>query len=133
MIAAFGGSLTWCRPRNGGKSSHGRDLPSASHDVRRADVAVFGYWRIHMQRHQEGDKAPRASTGFVQALERETGESIEQLRNMTIDDRRRMLEKRPGFITRFASVFPFIGRGNVMRDRVLSREEVNEILDESLR
>lgn len=88
---------------------------------------------VAVMKRTEARMTPKVSTDLIHALERETGESIENLRATTIDERRRMLEKRPGFVLRLFSMFPFIGRGNVMRDRVISRDDINDALDKSLR
>ncbi len=60
----------------------------------------------------------------LSAIERATGEKIEDLQSAPIDERRRRVETRNKSSMKFRSHFPFIGRGSVMRDRVLSHEEV---------
>ena len=67
------------------------------------------------------------------AVERATGEKIDDLRRTPIDDRRRMIERRTRRPFRFTTAFPFIGRGNVLRDRILSHEEVETALRNALR
>jgi hypothetical protein len=74
-----------------------------------------------------------AKTAFERALEHATGETIESLRKMPIDERRRMIERKKGRRMRFTSRFPFIGRGTILHNDILSREEVEERLDEALR
>lgn len=68
-----------------------------------------------------------------QAIERATGESVEELRLRTIEETRRIAEERTGRAMRFMSAFPFIGRGNVLRDRVISHDDVEAVLDRALR
>lgn len=70
---------------------------------------------------------------LVRAIERATGESIESLRAMPIDERRRKIEKKQGSRLVITRNFPFIGRGNVMRDETMSHEEIEKQLDEVLR
>ena len=71
------------------------------------------------------------TTEFERAVEKSVGESVESIRQMPLDERRKKMEAtRP---LRFFSLFPFIGRGNVLRGRTLSRDKVEENLDEALR
>ncbi|MDD4889159.1 MAG: hypothetical protein PHU85_04460 [Phycisphaerae bacterium] len=67
------------------------------------------------------------------AVERATGESAETLRNTPVDDRRRQIERTNGVRLRFTSKFPFIGRGNVLRDRIVDHAFVERALKEALR
>lgn len=67
------------------------------------------------------------------AIEKTTRESIESLRDMPLDERRRKIEKKQGRRLVITRNFPFIGRGNVMRDRTISHEEIEKQLDEVLR
>ena len=70
---------------------------------------------------------------FVDAVELATGEKIESLQNTTLDERRRMTEAKHGAPMRFPTWFPFIGRGNVLRDRCLTHAQVEAALTEALR
>ncbi len=67
------------------------------------------------------------------AIELATGESVEELRLRTMDETRRIAEQRAGHAMRFMSAFPFIGRGNVLRDRVVSHDDVEAELTRALR
>jgi hypothetical protein len=69
---------------------------------------------------------------FELAMERITGESIESLRSMPIDERREMVEKKTSKLLRIVSRFPVIGRGSVLRDRLISRRQVEAGVDWSL-
>lgn len=60
-----------------------------------------------------------------------TGKKVAELRNNTIDENRAQLEK-DGMKTKTFSDFPFIGRGNVNRDKIISEKSVNEALDKAL-
>jgi hypothetical protein len=73
-----------------------------------------------------------ATTTFEKAVEQMTGETIENLRRTPIDERREALEKASGKPTHFVSRFPLIGRGNVLRKRLVSREKVEKDFWEAL-
>jgi hypothetical protein len=70
---------------------------------------------------------------LIAAIERSTGETAKTLRDEPIEDLRAKREAKAGAPLRFISMFPFIGRGNVLRDKVLSRAEVDRQLLEALR
>lgn len=61
-----------------------------------------------------------------------TGEKPSELRRQPLDERRKFLEARNKSPMRFLSKFPFIGRGNVLRDKIVSGAEVNALLDKAL-
>ena len=67
------------------------------------------------------------------AVEKATGETILQLRGRSLEDTRRVAEQRNRRPLKFISKFPFIGRGNVMRDRLVTHDAVEASLDEALR
>jgi hypothetical protein len=73
------------------------------------------------------------ATGFERTVEISLGEPIEQVRNMTISDRRDAREKNSGKRVRFSSYFPLVGRGNVLRDRVVNHEDAESALRKALR
>lgn len=64
------------------------------------------------------------------AVERKTGEKVGDLRKKTIDENRVLMEKK-GIKVKFYSSFPFIGRGNILRE-FISHEDVNKAVDESI-
>lgn len=68
-----------------------------------------------------------------QAIEKNTEQSIETLRSTTLDELRQQVEAKRGRALRFTCNFPFIGRGNVMRDETVSRQEIEKQLDEAFR
>lgn len=68
-----------------------------------------------------------------QAIERTTGMRVSELRKQSVTEIRTLAEKSHGKPMRFTSSFPFIGRGNVLRDCLVSHEEVEASLDEALR
>jgi hypothetical protein len=60
-----------------------------------------------------------------------TGKSVKEIREKTISQFRAELEAKGAPFT-FTSAFPLIGRGNVLRDRLVTHEEANKLLDEML-
>jgi hypothetical protein len=75
---------------------------------------------------------PNMSKSFANAIERIVGEDIETIRRTPIDERRRKVEASRGAPLRFVTRFPFIGRGNVLRDRTIDHQKVEQLLDEAL-
>ena len=71
-------------------------------------------------------------TSFERAIEMATGESIDRLRRTPLDERRHALEQARGEPLCVRSYFPLIGRGNVMRDRVVPHEDVEESFREAI-
>jgi KaiC/GvpD/RAD55 family RecA-like ATPase len=74
----------------------------------------------------------KASQIIERAVERATGVEVESLRQMPIDERRRLVEQKAGRPLRIVSRFRLIGRGNIMRDRLISHEEVEAVLRRAL-
>jgi hypothetical protein len=72
-------------------------------------------------------------TEFELAIEREMHESVESIRRTPIDERRKAIKKKTGRDILFISEYGFIGRGNVLRDYIVSHEEVEKEVDEALR
>lgn len=63
-------------------------------------------------------------------IQAKVGLSIEDIKRKTPGEIRIHLEKRLGKPLRFPSLFPFIGRGNVLRDGGKTTAEINsEIKD----
>ena len=67
------------------------------------------------------------------ALERITGVPIGELREMPLSERRARVEETTGQPAKFPSFYHAIGRGNVLRDRAITHEEVIKRFDESFR
>lgn len=78
---------------------------------------------------QEKQSETTGKSAFERALERKTGETLQQLRDTPIDVRRAKVQRKKGFITRVISHWPFIGRGSVLRDYTVSRKEIEDDLD----
>ena len=69
-----------------------------------------------------------------QIAERVTGKTADDLRQTSVERLREQVELRHGGKPmQFPSHFPFIGRGNVMRDRTISHVDVEKVLDRILR
>ena len=73
------------------------------------------------------------SREFEEAIEQGTGMSIEYIRNTPLDEIRASIERRLNKPLPIVSMFPWIGRGNVLRDRMISRKELDDSLDDALR
>jgi hypothetical protein len=62
-----------------------------------------------------------------------TGHSVEYLKNTPLDEIRANAEAERGESIEFASNFPLIGRGNVMRDRLVSHKDALAAYDDAIR
>lgn len=67
------------------------------------------------------------------SVERLTGYSADTVRNQTIEEFQAQVEARAGRPFRVENYFPFIGRGNVLGDRLVAHEDVERALDSVLR
>lgn len=70
---------------------------------------------------------------LLSLIERKAGKSIETLQSETFSEHRSEAEakhRKPMLVTR---LFPFIGRGSVMGDFLLSHSEINKQLDHAIR
>lgn len=70
---------------------------------------------------------------LTRAVEQITGKTIDELRKQTLSERRTEVEAAHGRPMRFVCHFPFLGRGNVLGDRVIDHKGVESLLDEALR
>ena len=66
-------------------------------------------------------------------VERATGQSANELRSKTLSELRILTEKKVGRRMKFISRFPLIGRGNVMRDKVVDHDSIEGMLERLLR
>ncbi len=70
---------------------------------------------------------------YIASIEEEVGMDIEEIRSTPLSELRKIFEKRNGGKRMtFKSFFPFIGRGNVLGDRLVSHDEVEATLDSVL-
>lgn len=74
-----------------------------------------------------------AETLIDRTIAESTGHSVEYLKDTPLDELRRNAEQKRGRPLKFVSVFPWIGRGNVMRDRLVSHEEAVAAYDDAIR
>lgn len=70
---------------------------------------------------------------LLRQIERKTGKTIGELQSGTIDERRKEVETKSRKTMSFSRLFPFIGRGSVMGEFLLSHSEINKQLDHALR
>jgi len=65
-------------------------------------------------------------------VEKAVGLSAEEIRKYSPGELRRFLEEKNKKKFSFISVFPVIGRGNVLRDSIITTEEINREIDKIL-
>jgi len=70
---------------------------------------------------------------FEKTIEKILGEPIADIRNRPLDEQRRLIENKHKKPMKFETRFPFIGRGNILRDRTVDNETVEKLLDEALK
>ena len=68
----------------------------------------------------------------IKNIEKRTGLSIQALIDINPDEYRDYLEKNKDKEVTYYSAFPTIGRGNVLRDRLITNKQLNDIVDEIL-
>jgi hypothetical protein len=66
-------------------------------------------------------------------VEHDTGEKAEDIRFQSLDAFRAKIEHTRKRVLHFVSKFPFVGRGNVMRDKIVEHVTVNRMLDAAIR
>ena len=74
-----------------------------------------------------------ASLLFDAAVEKGTGQSVDSLRRTPLDELRRAAEARLGRPIKFVTAFPWVGRGNVLRGRLITREEAETAYERAIR
>jgi len=67
-----------------------------------------------------------ASKDLERAVELATGQCVSRLRRTTVDERRAAVERARGKVQTFRSHFPLVGRGNVLRDRAVPHDQVEQ-------
>ncbi|MDD5261326.1 MAG: hypothetical protein PHD76_05695 [Methylacidiphilales bacterium] len=72
------------------------------------------------------------SCAFEQAVEKLTGTSAREIRMRTVWEQRQAIEEKSGHILHIVSRFPFVGRGNILRGRLVSGNQVNRQIDDAL-
>lgn len=69
----------------------------------------------------------------LRSIERKTGKTIAELQRETLSERRERMETLHGRVMRIVTFFPFIGRGTVMGDHIMSHEEVEKQFKKAVR
>ena len=72
-------------------------------------------------------------SGVEKSAERATGLPLGQIKSMSPEGFRTYLEQKNKKSFSFTSEFPFVGRGNVLRDSLISSSSLNSEIDEILR
>jgi hypothetical protein len=77
------------------------------------------------QAHQEPTRefTMNVSDAVVRTIKYDTGKSISELQEQPLDERRREAAKDYGTMV-FPVNYPVLGRGNLLRERTLSHEEI---------
>jgi len=74
------------------------------------------------------------SEAVVRAIESDMGKTIREIQEQPLSERRKEVEEsHGGRKMTFPVNFPFIGRGNVLRDKVLSHEVIDKQFNDALR
>lgn len=68
----------------------------------------------------------------MEGISRKTGLSPQEIRDLSPEQIRQRITKKTGKPFRIISEFPFIGRGNVLRDNLISSDEINRDIDKIL-
>lgn len=68
-----------------------------------------------------------------QATEMWSGKKPDEIRMQSIEERRQEAEAKTRKKLRIARFFPFIGRGNILRDRVIGSGQINKDLEKALK
>jgi len=71
-------------------------------------------------------------TNLVERIEKKTGLEIEEIRDLSPYELKLYFSKRTNRNLTFSSEFPFIGRGNVLRDGLKTSNEINHDIDKIL-
>ncbi len=66
---------------------------------------------------------------FIKNIEKKSGLSLSEINSKDPCEIRKHFNKKFGFKLKILSEFPFIGRGNVLRDNLYSNEKINKEID----
>lgn len=69
---------------------------------------------------------------FLSSVEKNANLSIDEIQSHDNIELRDLLEKRKGLKFRYTSHFPIIGRGNILRSRYQTSQEINRRIDKLL-
>ena len=71
-------------------------------------------------------------SSLERTVEKTLGCKAVDIRNSTLDEQRLVVERKQGDRLFFRRAFPVIGRGNIMRDRTQSRDEIDRLDDRAM-
>lgn len=69
---------------------------------------------------------------IMAGIARKTGLSVDEIKNTSPEKLKQHLTKKTGKPFKVISVFPFVGRGNVLREGLKSSAEINRATDRIL-
>ena len=69
---------------------------------------------------------------FFKNLEKHIGFSLSKIKDVSPGEINRYLEMKSGKKIRITTEFPFIGRGNVLRDGIITHDQINQDIDNIL-
>jgi hypothetical protein len=74
-----------------------------------------------------------SETAFERTIRQATGRTVEYAQVTPLDQLRLEGEAKHGRSFTFVSFFPWVGRGNIMRDRLVNHEEAEAACDDAIR
>jgi hypothetical protein len=83
--------------------------------------------------HEEIIQPNDTLMNLEKVVERDTGERADDLRSQPLDEFRIKMQRAHKRVLHFVSVFPFLGRGNVLRDKIVDHATVDRMLDAAVR
>lgn len=69
---------------------------------------------------------------LVKQIEKKIGMKIEEIRNIGPDEFKKIQSRKKNKNLTFSSEFPFIGRGNVLRNSLKTTDDINKDIDKIL-
>jgi len=69
---------------------------------------------------------------FFQIVQKNIGLSLSDIDRLNPIDINAHIEKQNGKKTKITTEFPFIGRGNVLRDGIVTHDKINQEIDKIL-
>lgn len=69
---------------------------------------------------------------LIKNIEKKTGMSIDEIKANSPEKHREYFTKKTGKPFKMTSEFPFIGRGNVLRDGLVGSDKINKDIDKLL-
>ena len=69
---------------------------------------------------------------FFKVIEKNVGFGLSEIKKLNPIEINSYLKKKSGNKINITSEFPFIGRGNVLRDGIISHDKINQEIDKIL-